>query len=91
MPGVISRHPELCQPRTEPYGRAHHVGFTRADVSFSGARFSDGEVDFRGTSFSGGQVDFAGATDWPHPPRFDWEGTPPAGLTLPASLGGEAQ
>jgi len=24
MPGVISRHPELCQPRTEPDGRAHH-------------------------------------------------------------------
>jgi hypothetical protein len=60
-------------------------------VRFDGAQFTGGEVDFGGAQFTGGEVDFAKAKSWSHPPLFDWKGTPPVGVKLPAGIGGEAQ
>jgi uncharacterized protein YjbI with pentapeptide repeats len=57
--------------------------FTSGSVIFWNARFSGGTVDFRDTEFSGGGVDFTKAKDWSVPPIFSWNGTPPAGVTLP--------
>jgi hypothetical protein len=62
-----------------------------AGADFSSTRFSGGLVDFSFAQFSGGTVDFSRVDEWSHPPSFDWEGTPPAGVKLPASIGGEAQ
>ena len=59
--------------------------FSGGQVSFSSGEFSGGEVFFSGAEFSGGQVDFAEAGMWSHPPEFDWDGKPPAGVTLPAA------
>ena len=67
------------------------VQFSGATVSFDDARFSGGEVNFGGAQFSGAEVDFSNARDWSHPPRFDWEGTPPAGVKLPTGSGSESQ
>ena len=53
-------------------------------VSFDYAGFSGGTVSFDRAAFSGAEVDFSNARDWSHPPRFNWEGTPPAGVKLPA-------
>jgi uncharacterized protein YjbI with pentapeptide repeats len=60
-------------------------------VSFDYAEFSSGTVSFTRAVFSGAEVDFSNARDWSHPPRFDWEGTPPAGVKLPAGSGGESR
>jgi uncharacterized protein YjbI with pentapeptide repeats len=73
------------------------AAFSGAKVSFTGAKFSDGtvylgyaefsggEVSFGHAEFSGGMVDFSNVGDWSHPPTFDWDGTPPLGVMLPAS------
>ena len=58
--------------------------FSQGQVGFHGAQFSGGKVGFARAKFSGGLVDLRHASDWSHPPRFDWEGTPPEGLKLPA-------
>ena len=59
--------------------------FSGGVVSFEGAEFCGGVVTFRGAIFSGGTVDFSHVADWSRPPKFDWEGTPPVGVTLPAA------
>jgi hypothetical protein len=41
--------------------------------------------------FSGCRIDFSRVDDWGHPPEFDWEGTPPAGVTMPAATGDDSQ
>ena len=61
--------------------------FSGGEVSFDLAQFSGGEVNFYDAEFSGGTVDFSLATDWSHPPKFDWEGTPPSGIKLPTADG----
>lgn len=76
------------------YGSA--VGFDDAEfsgceVDFDRAEFSGGEVSFPRARFSGGTVDFSKATNWSHPPKFDWEGAPPVGVELPAAASGESQ
>ena len=58
--------------------------FSGGRVSFSGAEFSGGTVSFTRAEFSGGLVDFSEVENWSHPPLFDWDGKPPAGVTLPA-------
>ena len=64
------------------------VSFAGADSpnreTFYGAYFDGGRVDFTGAKFSGADVDFSQLTTWTHPPEFDWDGTPPAGVKLPA-------
>jgi len=69
----------------------HFTEFSAGTVGFARAQFTGGTVSFRATVFSGGEVDFSNARDWSHPPRFDWEGTPPLGVKLPAGIGGESQ
>ncbi len=59
--------------------------FSGGTVNFQLAEFSGGEVDFRGAGFSGGTVNFREPDEWSRPPRFDWDGTPPAGLLLPTN------
>jgi hypothetical protein len=56
--------------------------FSGGTVDFGGAQFSGGAVDFSRVQFSGGAVDFAKAETWSHPPLFDWNGKPPAGVML---------
>jgi uncharacterized protein YjbI with pentapeptide repeats len=65
-------------------GAVFSSAVTGGTVSFVGAGFSGGRVDFGGARFSGGKVDFGGAGCWSHPPEFDWDAKPPAGVTLPA-------
>ena len=58
--------------------------FSGDRVDFRGAQFSGGQVDFSRAEFSGAYVDFSEASDWSHPPVFDWEdGTPSARVRLP--------
>jgi hypothetical protein len=64
------------------------VIFSRAEfsggrVDFFGAKFSGSQVYFQSSVFSDGQVDFGGVRTWSKPPTFDFEGTPPAGVTWP--------
>ena len=59
------------------------AAFSGAEVFFGGAAFSGAEVDFGRAAFSGGSIDLEDSRDWSHPPVFDWDGTPPAGVTLP--------
>jgi hypothetical protein len=86
---------------TVSFAGAHFTGGT---VSFDGAQFSPGgDVSFRYTQFTGatvnfnwvrfvgGTVDFSLVDAWSHPPSFNWQGTPPAGVKLPEGIGGEAQ
>jgi len=68
---------------TVNFGDAEFSGGT---VHFGGAQFSGGTVNFTYAQFSGGTVDFGGIADWSHPPRFSWEGIPPAGVKLPEGL-----
>jgi hypothetical protein len=56
--------------------------FSGGTVDFSFAKFSGGWVDFAEAEFSGSRVNFSSAV-WTHPPKFDWDGTPPAGVKLP--------
>jgi uncharacterized protein YjbI with pentapeptide repeats len=79
--------------------------FSGGEVSFSGAKFSGGTMNFSGaefvgtvidfgaklsdTQFSGGTVDFSQAASWSRPPTFRFSGTPPPGVKLPATVGGE--
>ena len=65
--------------------------FSGGKVSFPDAKFSGSEVSFTGAKFSGSTVDFSNPADWAHPPEFDWKGTPPAGVKLPAAIGGQSQ
>jgi hypothetical protein len=58
--------------------------FSGGEVSFREAKFSGGRVYFFGARFSGGTVDFSGVADWSRPPEFNWKGTPPSGVKLPA-------
>ena len=58
--------------------------FSGGTVAFSGAEFSGGTVSFSGAEFTGGTVSFSEVENWSHPPLFDWDGKPPAGVTLPA-------
>ena len=62
--------------------------FSGSMVSFSGTRFSGSTVSFSHARFSGSTVSFSEAFDWSHPPQFDWNGTPPPGVLLPAQSGG---
>ena len=62
--------------------------FSGGTVRFSLARFSGGTVRFRAARFSGSTVDFSGVDVWSHPPRFAWEGMPPAGIKLPVGIDG---
>src|SRR5487761_1079335 len=57
--------------------------FSGGIIGFTGAKFTGGTVSFSGAEFSGSAVDFSAAADWSHPPKFDWEGTPPLGINLP--------
>ena len=69
-------------------GGTVHFGdaeFSGGDVSFDNALFSGGAVSFGGAKFSGGKVDFSRAADWSHPPKFDWEDTPPQGVKASSS------
>jgi uncharacterized protein YjbI with pentapeptide repeats len=66
------------------------IDFTRAEFSsgrviFGAAEFSGGEIDFTRAEFSGGTVDFREPYAWLQPPVFDWDGAPPAGVTLPTA------
>lgn len=61
------------------------AAFSSGIVQFSGAKFCGGTVLFYGAEFSSAEVDFRRAGDWSHPPKFDWEGLPPAGVKLPAA------
>ena len=72
------------------------VSFDRAEFSgskvmFDDASFSGGTVSFARAKFSGGEVDFSNAADWSKPPRFHWDGTPPAEVKLPTAVGGQSQ
>ena len=58
--------------------------FSGGTVRFGGAKFSAGQVSFDGAKFSGGTVDLRDPGDWSQPPVPGWEGTPPAGVILPA-------
>ena len=60
------------------------AGFTGGMVNFSNALFSGGTVNFSDALFSGGTVNFRDPRGWSPPPVFNWEGTPPAGVMLPA-------
>ena len=66
--------------------RFNEAEFSGGQVNFFATRFSGGTVDFSGARFSGGTVDFSCIADWSHPPRFPWEGIPPAGVKLPERL-----
>ena len=59
--------------------------FSVGTVYFNGAVFSGAMVDFDHAAFVGGTVDFHGASEWSQPPKFNWRGTPPTGVVLPAS------
>ncbi len=63
--------------------------FSDGTMSFEHAEFSGGTVSFEHAKFSGAEVDFSDADDWSHRPKFDWQGTPPAGVKLPATRGGD--
>jgi uncharacterized protein YjbI with pentapeptide repeats len=65
--------------------------FSGGMVLFGSAEFSGGDVHFDGAQFSGGEVDFSLAFGWSHPPTFDWQGTPPAGVKLPAAIADVSQ
>jgi uncharacterized protein YjbI with pentapeptide repeats len=60
--------------------------FSGGTVVFSDAEFSGDAVSFYGAKFSGGTVNFSEVENWSHPPLFDWDGKPPAGVTLPAGI-----
>jgi hypothetical protein len=57
--------------------------FTSGTVSFGYAKFAGATVDFTAAGFTGATVDFSRSLDWSHPPRFDRNGKPPAGVMLP--------
>jgi hypothetical protein len=59
--------------------------FSGAKVSFDQAIFAGGIVDFRGAKLSGATADFSDVADWSRPPMFEWDGTPPPGVHLPAA------
>jgi ribosomal protein L29 len=61
-----------------------HAEFSGGMVDFAGSEFSGGDVGLFRAKFSGGEVDFRYPGDWSQPPVFGWEGTPPAGVMLPA-------
>jgi len=61
--------------------------FTGGTADFREARFRGSDVRFDRATFTGGHVDFSQAADWSHPPGFDWTGTPPATIKLPAATG----
>ena len=63
------------------FGRAV---FSGSLLRFADAQFSGGEVGFRGAEFSGGSIDLQDSRDWSHPPVFDGDVIPPAGVRLPA-------
>ena len=65
--------------------------FSGGTVSFGGTQFSGATVDFSWAEFTGGTVDFGHVGGWSHPPRFDWNDEPPAGVILRTDIGGEAQ
>jgi uncharacterized protein YjbI with pentapeptide repeats len=64
---------------------------SEVDVNFDSAEFSGGEVSFNRTKFPSGQVDFSLTAVWTHPPEFDWKGTPPSGVKLPAQPGASGE
>jgi uncharacterized protein YjbI with pentapeptide repeats len=63
--------------------------FSDGTMSFEHAKFSGGTVNFEHAKFSGAEVNFSDADDWSHPPKFDSQGTSPAGVKLPATKGGD--
>lgn len=65
--------------------------FSGGQLDFTGAEFSGSRVDFTRAKFSGSQVDFSNAADWSHPPGFDWDSHPPAGVKLPAAAQDESR
>jgi len=61
--------------------------FSGSTIGFEMTEFSGGTVDFSRAQFSGGIVDFSDATDWSHPPKFDWDYVQPNNvLKLPTRL-----
>ena len=50
---------------------------------FRGAEFTGGEVRFDWAQFTGGTVDFRQVAVWKNAPEFDWDSTPPSGVSLP--------
>jgi Pentapeptide repeats (9 copies) len=65
-----------------------HATFTGGKINFAGAMFTGGKVNFAEAAFTGSEVDFGHSADWSHPPVFDWENGPPAGVTMPAAPAG---
>jgi Pentapeptide repeats (9 copies) len=86
--GTVSFNGAKFSGGTVPFRDAEFSGGT---VSFRDSKFERGTVSFVGAVFFGGEVDFSEAGDWSHPPTFDWEGVPPAGVRLPAAVGRESQ
>ena len=78
---------EVCfgAPYDGDVRKADGARFTGGEISFDEAHFAGAAVNFKEAKFSGGKVNFARASDWSHPPKFDWDGKPPAGVKLPAS------
>jgi uncharacterized protein YjbI with pentapeptide repeats len=67
--------------------RFREAKFSRSEVGFPDAKFSGAQVDLGDAEFSGGQVDFSNVAAWKHPPKFDWDSTPPSGVKLPVPPG----
>jgi len=64
--------------------------FSGGTISFTGGMFVGGAIGFDYAVFSGAEVDFSNNVSWSHPPKFNWEGTPPAGVKLPEATGGQS-
>jgi uncharacterized protein YjbI with pentapeptide repeats len=58
--------------------------FRGGRLNFERAEFTGGRVSFGAARFNGGEVDFSDVTNWSHAPEFDWQGTPPPMVKLPA-------
>ena len=87
--GAVSFYRAVFSPGGKvSFGSSRLSGGT---VEFPRARFSGAAVDFYRPMFTAGVIDFSDPADWSHPPKFDWEGTPPAGVRLPAGTGAEGQ
>ena len=56
---------------------------TAGQLGFRDTRFIGGLVSFRDAEFTGGTVDFRQVAVWKNAPEFDWDSTPPPGVSLP--------
>jgi Pentapeptide repeats (9 copies) len=67
--------------------RFDRAQFTGGQLGFRDVRFTGGLVSFRDAEFTGGTVDFGQVAVWTNRPKFDWDSTPPPGVSLLAAGG----